>query len=123
MIDMIKIFFATFFIAELIIAIAVIVKIRQLDKCVNSLNVLVSSNKYKIIEGIRDFKWVLVEFVYNFNKIRTLIHQKKEEYFLKVLKTLLIYTCIFLLKGKYKKSVLAYQLVNEIYSGFSEVEF
>ena len=121
--DMIKIFFATFFIAELIIAVAVIIKIRQLDKCVNSLNALVSQNKYKIGEGIRDFKWMLAEFVQGFNQLKSLLKRKREEYFLRVLKTSLIYACIFMLKGKYKKSVMAYQFVSEIYSGFSEVDF
>jgi len=120
---MLKIFFATFFIAELIIAIAVVVKISQLDKCVNSLNDLISGNKQKLRTGIKDFKWAVAEFINNFNKIKSLIQQKKEEYLMRILKTSLIYGCIFLLKGKYKKSVFAYQFISEIYSGLSEIEF
>jgi len=120
---MIKIFFATFFIAELIIAIAVIVKIRQLDKCVNSLNHLISINQPKLRTVLKDFKWAVVEFINDFKKIRVLIQQKKEEYLLRILKTSLIYGCIFLMKGKYKKSIMAYQFISEIYSGLSEIEF
>ena len=119
---MIKIFFATFFIAELIIAIAVIVKIRQLDKCVNSLNVLVLENKHKIRDGLKDFKWFIVDCVNNFNKLKSYFQRKKEEYLLSALKTSLIYSSILLLKGKYKKTVLAYQFLSEVYSGFKEVE-
>ncbi len=40
----------------------------------------------------------------------------------RALKTSLIYVSIFLLKGKYKKTVMAYQLLSEIYSGILEAE-
>lgn len=119
---MIKIFFATFFIAELIIALAVITKIRQFDKCVNSLNALICENKGKLRDSLKDFKWLLVECVNGFNKVKSHIQHKKEEYLFGILKTLLIYACIFLLKGKYKKSIIAYQFLSEVYSVFKEVE-
>jgi hypothetical protein len=119
---MIKLFFATFFIAELIIALAVITKIRQFDKCVNSLNALVSDNKHKIRDGLKDFKWLLVDCVNSFNKMKSHIQRKKEEYLFSAMKTSLIYASIFLLKGKYKKSIIAYQFLSEVYSGFKEAE-
>lgn len=118
--DMIKTFFATFFIAELIIAFAVIAKIWKIDRYVNSLNSLVVSNKLDICLAIKDFKWILVGFVYDFNKLKNWFRQRREEYMLRVAKTSLIYALIFILKGKYKKSVMVYQFVSEVYSGLIE---
>jgi len=50
------------------------------------------------------------------------IVQKREEYLINILKTSLMYGSIFMLKGKYKKSVFAFQLVKEIYEGFKEAD-
>lgn len=120
---MLKIFFATFFIAELIIAFFAIAKIRNFNKRVNTLNALVTSNKVKVRDGLKDFKWLLADYVNDFRKLRAFVKLKKEEYLFRVLKTSLIYSCILLLRGKYKRGVLVYQVLSEIYEGFSEVEF
>lgn len=117
---MLKIFFITFFIAELIIAGAVIVKICDFDKRVKALDNLITVNKYKVFLAIKDFKWSLVEVMGNLKRAKNLIKQKKEEYFLRMLKTALVYLSILMLKGKYKKGVLAYQVLSEIYSGIQE---
>lgn len=120
---MIKLFFITFFIAELIIAIAVIVKICKLDISVNRLNEVVLANGSKIKYAILDFRLSLETFVDTFNKLRRLVRQKQLEYFLKALESAVIYGSCFFLKGKYKKAMLTYQLAREIYEGIQEGEF
>ena len=119
---MIKLFFITFIIAELIIALAVILKIHRLNKCVNSLNAIVLANKAKIKAGLMDFRFLIEEFSTNFNAAKELIRQRKEDYMIKAAKNLLIYLSIIFLRGKYKKSILAYQLISEVYECFSEFD-
>lgn len=119
---MIKIFFITFFTAELIIAMAIILKIYQLDKAVNHWNKLIFVNKTKIRIGFMDLRFLIEEFNNSFVRFKEFIKQKKEEYLFKSLKTGIIYGSIFLLKGKYKKSILAYQVIKEIYEGFLAAE-
>ena len=119
---MIKIFFITFFIAELIIALTVIIKIWQLDKLVNACNEMIVANKSKIVPCFADFRLLINEFNTWFAELLKFIQQKREEYSLKFLKTSLIYGSIFLLKGKYKKSVFAFQVAREIYEGIKEAD-
>lgn len=119
---MVKIFFVTFFIAELIIAVSVIFRIYQFDRCVNNLNRSILANQNKIRLGFIDFRLFMEEFTNGIVKITEFIRQRRQEYFYNVLKTSLVYGCIFFMKGKYKKSVLAYQLIKEIYEGFQESE-
>lgn len=117
---MIKLFFITFFIAELIIAMAVIIKIYQFNKYVNDLNSIVLSSQEPLRTLFVDFRVLFEYFNINFNKLRELITQKREEYILKVLKTTIFYTVFFFLKGKYKKAILAYQVFKEIFDGIKE---
>jgi len=119
---MIKIFFVTFFIAELIIALAVIMRILQFDRCVNNLNSLVLTNRNKIRSGFIDFRLSIEEFEKALEEIKNYLAKKREEYLVNILKTSLMYGSIFMLKGKYKKSVFAFQLVKEIYEGIKEAE-
>lgn len=116
---MIKIFIATFFIAELIIAITVISKIYRLNKCINALNEFIVETQPLIgtlFVGIRE---LFEEFNQNIIKVKELITKKRQEYLLKTIKTSLIYCCIFFLKGKYKKTVLVYQIIREFYEGWN----
>ncbi|MFA7658180.1 MAG: hypothetical protein WCY19_01970 [Candidatus Gastranaerophilaceae bacterium] len=117
-----KIFFVTFFIAELIIVMAIILKICQFDKCVNNWNKLVLRNQAKISVGLVDFRLLLEEFTKNLFEISQVILKKRREYTFKFLKTSVIYGSLFFLKGKYKKSLLAYQMVKEVYEGIKESE-
>jgi len=117
---MIKIFFATFFIAELIIALAIILKIHTFNKCVNNWNNAVLANQDKIRVGLCDFRQLMEDFSGGILWIKGLIRRKREEYIIRVLKNTLIYGGFFLLKGKYKKRILAYQLIKEIYEGLQE---
>lgn len=117
---MIKIFFITFFIAELIIATAIILRIHKLNKFVNKLNDLIPSIQMKMINGFNDFRLIIEEFNRNFIELRKLLEQKKQEYSWKFLKTSLIYGSLFFLKGNYRRLVLGYQLIKEIYEEISE---
>lgn len=119
---MIKIFFTTFFMAELIIAASVIIKICQFNRCVNKWNNLILSNKELLRNGLIDFCLLLEDFSTNVVKIKKALQQKSNEYLTNFLKTSVIYCGIFILRGKYKKAALAYQLVKEIYEGISEAE-
>lgn len=117
---MVKLFFITFFIAELIIALSLIISIYRFDKRVRKWNEIISESKGKIKVAFVDARSILQEFTDGLEKLIALISQKKEEYMFRFLKTSLMYSCIFLLKGKYKKAVLAYQLVREIYDGLQD---
>ena len=119
---MLKIFFATFFIAELIIALTAILKIYQFDRCVNTCNDFILANRNKIQPLFIDFRLLIEDFQNGIAELKKYIKQKREEYSLQILKTSLIYGCIFLLRGKYKKSIFAFQLIKEIYEGIKEAE-
>lgn len=117
---MFKLFFITFFIAELVITLWLITNIYAFDKKVRKWNELVLESKGKIKIAFVDIRSVLQEFTDGLAKLRDFIEQKKEEYMFRFLKTSLVYGSIFMLRGKYKKTVLAYQLVKEIYEGLQE---
>lgn len=117
---MIKLFFITFFIAELIIAITVILKILQFDKYVISLNEQFSMSKNKIGFAFSDFRLFLDVFTSDLEKFKEALTKKRQEYFFKALKTGLIYYGAFISKGKVKKALITYQIGKEIYEGLSE---
>lgn len=117
---MFKLFFLTFFIAELIIATAIILKIYKLDKSVNKLNKKVCENKPLIKELLVDIRDFIGIFRGKIETVKELIRRKKEEYMLNTLKHVLIYSSIILLKGKCKKAVMAYQFASEIYEAFED---
>lgn len=119
---MFKILFAIVFFAELVLAIAVITNICRFNKCVNNWNNIICANKMRVKNGLTDFYFLLQYFSKSVLKIKEVIQQKRNEYLSSFLKTAAIYCGIFILKGKYKKAVLAYQLVKEIYEGISEAE-
>lgn len=117
---MLKIFFITFFLAELIIAFAIIIKIYQFDKVINSLNSVIMKNQYKIHDVLEDFRIFLQDCIKSLLEIKLILIKKRDEYMLNLMKTSLIYLSLFVLKGKYKKSVLAFQMAKEIYEGIAE---
>lgn len=121
---MIKIFFITFFIAELIIALNIILRIYKINKCVNNFNNSILQNQITIQTVFSDIRFVLKEFNVGFAKLKEIIKQKQQEYSFRFLKTSIIYLAIFILRGKwlkYKKMILAYQIIKEVYEGYREV--
>lgn len=117
---MIKLFFLTFFIAELIIATAIILKIHKINKKVNRLNRFFECSKNDIRELFIDARFLLKTFNDSIEQIREYIKQKKQEYILRVTKKLVILFGFLSLSGKYKKIILAYELGKEIYQEFKE---
>lgn len=117
---MLKLFFIIFFIAELIIALSLIINIYKFDKRVRKLNEIVLESRGKINIAFVDLRSILEEFTCGLAKLKEIIKQKKEEYLFRIIKTSLVYGSIFVLRGNFKKAVLAYQLAKEIYTGFQE---
>ncbi len=96
-------FIATIFIAELIIASTIISKIVQADKWVCKFNEKVSLcqpdiHKYALF--IKDTVSCAKELV---ETVRTVIKKKQEEFRLRVIKTLIIYTLLLVMKSRFKK--------------------
>lgn len=117
---MVKIFFTTFFMAELIIAVSVIIKICEYDRRVKNWNCLILKNKEQLSVSIINFSLFLEDFSANILKIKNIIKQKRRMYLINFLKTFVTYFGIFALRGKYKKTILVYQLIKEIYEGILE---
>lgn len=117
---MIKLFFITFFTAELIIALTLILKIYDLNKAVNALNSSILSNKEAIKDNFSKLHSTMSDFSQCIIDVKNHIDEKRKEYTLNFIQTLLSYFAIFTLKGKYKKAILSYQLIKEFYEGFSE---
>lgn len=119
---MIKIFITTFFIAELIITFSLLFWIWKLDKAVNNINKNLSENKENLKNIFKELQDVFSKISLKIAEIKALIKHKKEEYILQTLKTTLIYSSLFFLRGRYQKTILAYQIIREIYDGFKEAE-
>lgn len=117
---MLKLFFITFFTAELIIAIAVILRLYIFDKSVVELNDFITENQYKVKVVFMGTRLFLKEITQTIIDVKELIDEKRKEYIAKMLKTVLIYSGIFLLKGKYRKTFITCQIAKEIYDGFQE---
>lgn len=118
---MYKLFFATIFIAELIVALALINKIYKFNKSVNAFNDSICANKDKLRSYFIDLRLISEDFCKEIIRIKSLLSKKRHEYMFSFIKTVIVYCGIFLLRGKYKKAILAYQLATEIYEGFIEV--
>ena len=117
---MIKIFFITFFIAELIIAFAVIFKIHKFNKKVNELNEEVLMMKEKLKLFFPNLRLVLKSLNEWISIFKNFLKKKKDECLLKFSKTSLAYTVLAILKGRYKKMFLGYQIGKEFFEGLRE---
>lgn len=120
---MYKIFFAIFFISELIIATAIILKLLQLRTCVKSFNEDVLCFQKKIEPFFIDVRLFLEDILHCVNNFKIYIIQKRREYILKALNSAIVYLVLFLLKGKYKKAVIAYLVGKDICEGLLESVF
>lgn len=117
---MIKLFFLTFFMAELIIASAIILKIHKINRKVNRLNQFFEGSKNDIIELFVDVRFLLKTFNDGVEQIRQYVQQKKQEYIIRITKKMVIFFGFLSLNNKYKKIILAYELGKEIYQEFKE---
>lgn len=117
---MINIFIAIIFMAELIIATALVLNIYRLNLRIIELNNSISTFKSTIKSDCRYFRYLLKVINSKIYKLSMLVKRKQEEYFFNMLKTTLIYTSLLALKGKYRKIVLGYQIGREIFEGIQE---
>lgn len=117
---MIKMFFITFFLAELVIAVAIIAKILHVDKYVNALDKEITDNQNKLRFGFIDLRMLFEDFGDGIIEFKKVIQQKREEYFFRFLKTSFVYGSILFLKGNFRKAIMTYQLGKEIYEGLQE---
>ena len=112
---MIKIFFITFFISELIIASAITFCILKLDKKVLNLEKSIASQQ----NALRSFFFDIKKFFKNFNEtvsnVKQIIKQKQQKIALDLLKQMAIFCGIILLKDKYRKKFLIFNLLLDIY--------
>lgn len=117
---MIKLFFITFFMAELIITFAAVVAIYKFNRRVNALNTVVVESQdliKSLFSDVRDLCEMLNRGIYKF---KTLLKEKREEYIFGLVKNSAMFFGFLSLKGKYKKTILAYQLGREIYEELKE---
>lgn len=117
---MLKIFFITIFIAELIISVAIIVKIIEFNKYIKLLNKRVSYNRDVIQTLLIDIRLLMGLVTEYSTKLISIITRKRKEYLLGFIKNTIMYASFFLLKGKYQKAVLAFQVIKNICDGFEE---
>lgn len=117
---MIKMFFITFFLAELVIAVAIIARILQVDKYVNALDKKLTANQNKLRFGFIDLRVVFEDFAEGVGELKDAIQRKREEYLFSFLKTSFVYGSLLFLKGNFRKAILTYQLGKEIYEGLQE---
>ncbi len=117
---MIKLFFIIFFIAELIIAFSFILKIWQFDCVVNRLNNKILSRKSKLKWGIATFRTIIKSLGHDVILFKHAFKKKRQIYLMNFSKNIVSYILIFVLKGKYKKAIMAYQLGKEIVEGIIE---
>ncbi len=91
------------FIAELIIAITIVRFLWETDKKVRKINKRVTEIRPEILEGLKKFRQnihILEKWV---NCVIKFVERKKEEYTVRIIKTILIYALIFLLEIQFRK--------------------
>lgn len=117
---MIKLFFAIIFLAELIIAWAVISYILRLDRFAVEFNEKLKLKACYFKPFFNDLRLAFIELNNGVIQLKSLVEKKREEYFINFVKNLLTYSLIFLLRGRYKKAFVSYLVAKEIYDGCLE---
>lgn len=107
-------FIATILIAELIIAVTLICQINKLDKKVCELSEKVTEAQPKVEATLTQMKEGVAKLVDGVYKLCEFAKAKKQEYTISIIKNILIYLLLFLLKGKSKKYASAIQLVSAL---------
>lgn len=115
-------FIAVIFIAELIIAVSLVVLIIKADKKVLQINSEVTQIKPKLRKGLEDFKDIIHMLKDKQILLFDLIRRKRNQYVMNIVKSILFYVLLFLLKGKCKKAASICNgilLVKDIWDGIS----
>lgn len=103
-------FIAVILIAELIIATNLICLIIKLDKKALMLSEIIIESQPKLKEGLKATKDAVAKLVEGVHALCKFAERKKQEYTISIVRTVLIYALLFLLKGKSKKCLSAMQL-------------
>jgi len=104
---------AIVFIAELIITCSIISLLRRADRAVLGLNAQVISSRSSIEKIMADFKCAVKTIVNGIDYFAAYVRKKREEYILKIIKTILVYSLIFIIEknictSKKCKNILGY---------------
>lgn len=97
-------FIAIIFIAELIITATLLFFINKADKKVCEFSQKTIETRDLIINGIRDFRCVIIDAKEKIQQGIDYIIRKKEQYTINVIKNVLMYVLLFSLKGRCKKA-------------------
>lgn len=94
---------AIVFIAELIITATIINFIQKADKAVLKANADVLNSREKIIKAMHGFKKNVHTLEKGVNFLICYVNRKREEYLLKIIKSILIYALIFIIETRFTK--------------------
>src|SRR5574344_1514117 len=112
---MIKIFIATFFIFEIIIAMAIIIKLYKFDKKVISLEKEVKSQREVLKALFLKLRETLVKANEKVLSVEKIARKKEREFRFGLIKQLIVFLGIFLLKDKYKKKILFLNIMIDVF--------
>jgi len=82
---------------------------------------LITANKYKIKVAMSDIRVVVEDFNKFLDNFKLILRRKQQEYIIKLSKNVIVYLSFFLLKGRYKKTVIVYQFLSEVCDGLNEI--
>lgn len=92
------------FIAELIIAAAVILLINKADKAVLKYTDEAMKKRVELEKILKELKYCVTGFGDFYNCLLNSVKRKRRQFQLNLLKNAAMYLSLFLLKGKYKKA-------------------
>lgn len=102
-------FIATIFIAELIIASALVSFIVRADKKVCEINNSVTVSKPILEENLKVFKKSVISLQNTVESFFTFIRKKREQFTMKIIVTLVMYASLIFFRGRFKKAAAVFQ--------------
>ena len=112
---MIKIFISTFFILEVIVALAIIVELCKFDYKIVCLEKKFAAGQDSLKLAFLELRLAISRFNKTLNTIMSLISKKRKEIALGTTRQILIFLGIFFLKDKYKKRFLFLNIMLDVY--------
>ena len=97
-------FIATIFIAEIIIAATLINYIVKADKLVQKCSIQVMQTRPCFEKMLKDFGLCVSNLGEYYNCMISLIKKKRRQFQITLLKNIVMYLSLFLLKGRYKRA-------------------
>lgn len=102
-------FITIIFIAELIIAGALIFFIVKADNAVLNLNNQVQSFKPLLYKTLGELKGIVANFVSGVQNSCKFVKKKRRQYLSKVVMAMVTYAVLFFFKGRFKKAAVLFQ--------------